>query len=181
MESESLNVHREGTRIWFYEDVTSVSGLLLEKELVSAAKEAQHTQLDYGIDPIVTLYINSDGGEVASMFSISDLIIRLPVVVHTVISGHACSAASLIALAGDTRLITSNSEIMIHQPSTWAWGTKDQIKDGAYHINQIYKRMVKFYVERSALSKKQIKKRLKHDWVMNAKQAYKAGFVDGII
>ena len=66
----------------------------------------------------ITMYINSGGGQITSMWSIIDTMNLIKPDVSTICIGMAASAASttLIAGAKGKRYILPHAEVMIHQP-----------------------------------------------------------------
>jgi ATP-dependent Clp protease protease subunit len=69
---------------------------------------------------LITMVINSDGGEVDASLLIYDWMTHSTSIVQTVVSGNALRMASLLATAGARghRYCTPNSKIMVNQP----WG-----------------------------------------------------------
>lgn len=67
----------------------------------------------------LNVYINSPGGSVFDGLAIKSALTRHPATVNVVIDGLAASAASFIAQAGDTVTMMSNSQMMIHDASTY--------------------------------------------------------------
>ncbi len=70
----------------------------------------------------INVRINSTGGIVADAVAIFNALLRHPASVTVDVDGVAFSAASLIAMAGDTVRMASNALMMIHAPSTFAEG-----------------------------------------------------------
>lgn len=67
----------------------------------------------------LNVYINSPGGSVFDGLAIKSALTRHPATVNVVIDGLAASAASFIAQAGDTVTMMANSQMMIHDASTY--------------------------------------------------------------
>jgi len=70
----------------------------------------------------VTVWINSPGGDCVAAAQIYNLLSEYPGKVTVKIDGLAASAASVIAMAGDTVMMSPVSMMMIHNPATVAWG-----------------------------------------------------------
>jgi len=66
------------------------------------------------------IHIHSPGGDVDEGFGIHDILVAHGkannVEIETSIEGLCASIATVIAMAGSTRMITENSEFMIHNP-----------------------------------------------------------------
>jgi ATP-dependent protease ClpP protease subunit len=172
--------------LYFYENIDSGSALRLMRELRSLDTHFIKERIERGVEwgtpyhPI-WLHIQSDGGEVFASLAIADLIKSMRVPVYSVIEGSACSGATILSAACKRRYIHKNSFMMIHQVSGGNWGTYAEHKDEMKILSMIMKSLTSFYKKNSLLSKKQVEEMLKHDSWMDAKKAYKKGFVDFII
>lgn len=67
----------------------------------------------------LNVYINSPGGSVFDGLAIRSALTRHPAAVNVVVDGLAASAASFIAQAGDTVTMMPNSQMMIHDASSY--------------------------------------------------------------
>lgn len=67
----------------------------------------------------LNVYINSPGGSVYDGLAIKSVLTRHSATVNVIIDGIAASAASFIAQAGDTVTMMRNSQMMIHDASTY--------------------------------------------------------------
>lgn len=112
-------VSREKNNIYFFSKVTDYSVLKLigfianiEYETLAKIKELKNTlkendefyKIDIQPQPI-KLIIQSNGGLVTSAFSAVAAIQTCKIPIHTYISGHVASAATLISIAGKKRYI----------------------------------------------------------------------------
>lgn len=75
----------------------------------------------------LTVYINSDGGSVAAGVAIANMIARHKGPTTAIVDGWACSIATQIFFAADTRRIPSNAYLMIHKPSCALHGDADDM------------------------------------------------------
>ena len=64
----------------------------------------------------VTIFINSQGGDLIAGLNLYDALIHSNLKVRTVITGMGCSAASIIFLAGQERYMMPYSQIHLHEP-----------------------------------------------------------------
>ena len=87
-------------------------------------------------DKDINLYINSPGGVVTAGLAIYDTMQYIRCDVSTMCIGQACSAASLLLMAGakGKRYALPNSRVMIHQPSGGAQGQATDIEIQAREI-----------------------------------------------
>ena len=83
-------------------------------------------------DKDIQFYINSPGGVVSAGLAVYDTMQFIKPDVSTMCVGQACSAASLLLMAGakGKRFALPNSRVMIHQPSGGAQG---QATDGNFY------------------------------------------------
>ena len=89
-------------------------------EQVSAIVSAQLLFLEsQAPDKDIMMYINSPGGLVTAGLAMYDTMQFVKCDVATLVIGQACSAGSLLAMAGSKgkRYALRNSRTMIHQPS----------------------------------------------------------------
>ena len=70
----------------------------------------------------LTVYLNSGGGYASEGAAIHALLARRIGTTDIVVDGVAASAASLIAMAGDTVAMSAGSVMMIHDPATITFG-----------------------------------------------------------
>lgn len=100
-------------------------------------------------DRDVDVEINSPGGNYFMGVAIYNLLRRHPKAVNVQILGIAASAASVIAMAGDTIAIAHNAEIMIHEASGVFIGTKSEMAEAVTTLQHIDDSMVSTYAVRS--------------------------------
>jgi enoyl-CoA hydratase/carnithine racemase len=95
--------------------------------------------------------------------------------------GATASAGTVIAFAGNTRLISKNSRYLIHKPMVGAMGNSDDFKKVLSQLESLDAQLVNLYAERSKLSKDEILALMIKEEFISADQALEYGFVDGII
>jgi ATP-dependent protease ClpP protease subunit len=88
-------------------------------------------QLNAVTSPKITVYLNSPGGEVFDGIAIHTALAMSKAHVTTFVTGVAASAASFIAMAGDTIKMARNATMMIHEASGLAWGNKRTMRQEA--------------------------------------------------
>lgn len=88
----------------------------LDSEVVEALAEI-------GRSADVTVRINSGGGYISHGIAIYNALASHKGKVTVVVDGIAASSASVIAMAGDERIMRSGALMMIHNPSSGAYGT----------------------------------------------------------
>lgn len=126
--------------------------------------------------PII-VYINSSGGELRSAYAMIDCMRSLKSSVITIVEGEASSAAALIAMAGTPgmRLVTPNSLIMIHQASGGVSGTATEVTDYRQALELEMEMMVSLISQTTGKQKRSVRKDLRGDLYLTAKQALEYG------
>ncbi len=77
----------------------------------------------------ITVWINSPGGDCVAAAQIYNMLSNYKGRVTVKIDGIAASAASVIAMAGDTVMVSPVSMLMIHNPATIAWGDHAEMQN----------------------------------------------------
>lgn len=122
----SLETNERTATVYIYGDITSWPWL--ESDVSSYLLSRQIEGLD--VDNI-NVYINSYGGEVAEGLAIYNNLKRHKAKVTTYCDGFACSAASVIFMAGDERIMYPASLLMIHNAWSIASGDSDDLRKAA--------------------------------------------------
>lgn len=125
--------------------------------------------------------INSDGGVVNDARAISALLKKHPAKVAVHIDGIAASAASLIAMVGDTIAIAEGAWIMIHNAQGGVSGTSEQIRAYADIIEGYSQAAIATYAGRTKQSPNQIKKWMDAETWFVGPDAVKNGFADTMV
>jgi ATP-dependent Clp protease protease subunit len=153
-------------------------------EQVSAIVSAQLLFLEsQAPEKDIMMYINSPGGLVTAGLAMYDTMEFIKCDVATLVIGQACSAGSLLAMAGTKgkRYALRNSRIMIHQPSGGYSGQATDILIHAEEITKIKKRLNQMYAEHTGQSIELIDDAMERDKFMSPEEAKAFGLVDKII
>jgi ATP-dependent Clp protease protease subunit len=131
----------------------------------------------------ITMYINSGGGSIVSMWSIIDTMNLIKPDVSTVCIGMAASAASLTLANGakGKRYILPNAEVMIHQPLGGAQGQASDVEIRANRLVQMKRELAEFMADKTGKPYDKLLKDMDRDYFMSAKQSLDYGIVDKII
>ena len=137
-----------------------------------------------GADEIV-VHIHSRGGDVNEGFAIHDLLTTSGFRISTIVEGLCASIASVIALAGAERKMTSNSEFFIHNPwadpSTMSGFTADDYAKRAIDIKAAEDKLLDFYVAKTKGDKDTIAQMMKVETSLTAQQALEMKFITDIV
>lgn len=135
-------------------------------------------------DQMLTILINSPGGDVYDGFGMIDLMECSKLKIQTVAVGIVASMAALVFTGGERghRIMTKNSYIMTHQFSQWFDGKYHELIAHRQHEDDLQQRFVQHFMKHSKLSQKQvidILLRSSDTWI-SAKEALKLGLCDKI-
>lgn len=95
----------------------------------------------------VEFYINSGGGDVFEAMQIYNELRRHSRnhSVKVYVDGLSASAASYLMFGGSDLFIPKNATIMIHKPTTWAWGNADELQSSVNALNVIQSNIESIY------------------------------------
>lgn len=97
------------------------------------------------------------------------------------IDGIAASAASVIAMAGDTVLVSPVSMLMIHNPATIAWGDHAEMQKAIDMLAEVKESIINAYVVKTGLSRPKLSHLMDAETWMDANKAVELGFADEIM
>ena len=150
---------------WFDDDVTPQ---LFKDELNSGTGD-------------ITVWINSPGGDCVAAAQIYNMLSNYKDRVTVKIDGIAASAASVIAMAGDTVLVSPVSMLMIHNPATIAWGDHAEMQKAMDMLDQVKESIINAYVLKTGLSRPKLSHLMDAETWMDANKAVELGFADDIM
>jgi len=132
----------------------------------------------------ITVIISSPGGAVFDGFVLLDHLRALSGDGHkitTVVRGVAGSMAAVLSQAGDVRVIGPEAYLVIHEPSSMAWGTTSDMADQVEMMKTLRTQMERVFIRRSKVTAKMIKvNTAKRDWYVGAKDCKALGLVDRV-
>jgi ATP-dependent Clp protease protease subunit len=123
----------------------------------------------------VTVRINSPGGDVFDGFAIYNLLAAHDGQINVVVDGLAASAASTIAMAGDTITMSDNALMMIHDPWSFAVGNAADMTKTAELLDKIKGSIVKTYQSHSGLDESEISELMTAETWLSADEAIEKG------
>ena len=167
-ESQARTLHLNGTiaeESWFDDDVTPQ---LFKDELFSG-------------DGDVTVWINSPGGDCVAAAQIYNMLKDYNGNVTIKIDGIAASAASVIAMAGSTVLMSPVSMLMIHNPMTVAMGNAGDMQKAIEMLDEVKESIINAYHLKTGMSRAKISHLMDSETWMNAYKAVELGFADDIL
>lgn len=111
---------------------------------------AEFVQTVHGLKAkAIDLHINSPGGFVWDAVAMYEALRSHPATVHTHVDGLAASAASFLALAGDTVETVPGSRWMIHEAQVVAIGSPAEIREAADMADKVSDDIAGYYAARA--------------------------------
>jgi len=183
--SSRLTVETVDNHIYFYADVDSDRCLALIRAVRETDSRLRTEHISRGLDgePMtpIWIHVHSYGGSLFAALSLADQLTMIKSPIYAIVEGIAASAATLIAMSCSKCYILPSSFMMVHQLSSIMWGKYEEFKDEMGLQDKLMDRLIKFYAERTELSKKEVKKMLKRDFWMDAEECVEHGFADKIL
>lgn len=177
--SLALNKEKTEANIDIYGDITSwewfesdVSSYTLSKKLETLPDTVKN----------INVYINSYGGEVSEGLAIYNALKRHKAKVTTYCDGFACSIASVIFMAGDERIMSTASLLMIH--NAWlqcASGNANQLRKQADDLDVITQAAINAYMSCVNIKEEELKAMLDSEKWLEYKEALEKGFATSFV
>ena len=128
----------------------------------------------------VDVEINSPGGDVFAGLAIYNGLRASGKKINVKVLGLAASAASLVAMAGDTIEMPENAFMMVHNPWGFAMGGADEMRNTADVLDKIGAGLVSTYAKRTGKTDQEITALLDAETWMTAQEAVDAGFATSV-
>lgn len=129
----------------------------------------------------VTVNINSPGGDMFEGLAIYNLLREYQGNVTVNVIGIAASAASIIAMAGDTIKIGQSAFLMIHNCWVVVAGNKNELREAADTIDPFDKALGSVYSSRTGLDADAISKLMDAETFLAGSAAVDQGFADALL
>ena len=161
-------------------------GEIDEENINETVKWIAHENIDPKADRVLTLYVNSQGGDLYEALGLIDMMRNSQIPIRTIGYGSVMSAAFLIVASGapGERYITKNCGIMCHQMScSEEIGKYHDIKATRKETDRLNKAMYDVLKETTGLDGRIIKTKLlpAHDVYMTAEEMIEFGAADQIL
>ena len=130
----------------------------------------------------ITFRINSVGGDANAGVAIYNRIRELPGVTTTIVDGLAASAASIIAQAGDHRIMNIGTQMMIHGAAAFLFGyfNEGDLSSAREMLATVNKSIAEVYSERSAKSMDEVLRMMQGEKWLTPDEAVEAGLADEV-
>ena len=181
-------------RFWnWVRDETSAEGMPPARTLYLDGVIAAESWLDDDVTPAIfkeelhagkgpiTVWINSPGGDCIAAAQIYNMLMDYPGDVTVKIDGIAASAASVIAMAGTTVLMSPVATMMVHNPLTTAMGNTEDMRKAIQMLDEVKESIINAYEIKTGLSRSKLSHMMDNETWLNAKMAKQLGFCDAIL
>ena len=140
-----IDEDNKSAELYIFGDITSYPWYEGDESSYGLVKQMQNLDVE-----TITVHINSYGGE-------------------------ACSAASVVFMAGDERIIKEASLLMIHNAWTYAKGDSNALKKQAADLEKITQASVNAYKSKATISEEKIKELMNDESWITADEAVEYG------
>ena len=174
----ALETNGKEADIYIFGDITSWEWFESDVSSYTLSKEIQELPSDI---EVINVHINSYGGEVAEGLAIYNMLRNHPAKIRTYCDGFACSIASVIFMAGDERIMSNASLLMVHNAWMWTAGNAEELRKDADDLDKITQASIEAYKSRVNISEDEIKELLDNEtWILPS-EALEMGFATSIV
>jgi len=126
----------------------------------------------------ITVRVNSPGGDVFDGLAIFNLLKEHTAKITVKIDGLAASSASIIAMAGDEIVMGVGTQLMIHNPWTFALGEAKDLRKTADTLEEVKAGLIEVYQARVESDEAALSDWMDEEKWMRSEEAIELGFVD---
>lgn len=130
--------------------------------------------------PVMDLHVNSPGGLVFDAVAMYEALRGTPAAVDVHIDGLAASAASFLAMAGNTVDIAKGGRMMIHDAAGATWGNAAEMREYADLLDSVSADIAGFYADKAGGSPDMWRQAMLAETWYSADQAVDAGLADRV-
>lgn len=161
--------------VYIFGLISSYPLLEKERDAYGIVKELQELDADE-----IHVYINSNGGSVAEGLAIYNVLKSHNAKIYTYNNSFACSAASVIFMAGDERIAFASSLFMFHHAWARAQGNAAAFRKQADALDTITQASVKAYMEKILISEEKLMELMDNEIWVSSEKALEYGFATKI-
>lgn len=164
-----------GDRVVFINDFIDddVAGVVIAQLLALESKDSTSG---------ISIYLNTPGGNVDSIFSVLDTIKYVNCPVSTVCLGQCSGSSVLLLVNGDKRMMLPNARVLLRQPATSQQFNKaTDISIQSKELTRLRLKLEKEICEHSKISEDDIAKLTQHETILTADDCLNKGLIDEIL
>lgn len=158
-----------------YGDITSWPFSESDVSAYNLSQELKELDVD-----TIDVRINSYGGEVAEGLAIYNQLKQSKAHVTTHCDGFACSIASVVFMAGDERVMSDPSLLMIHNAWTYASGDSAALRKQADDLETITEASKRIYLAATDMDEAELAEWMDSETWIDAQTALEHGFATSI-
>jgi len=159
------------------------SGAVAESSVKSCIRQLTEWHRLFPNEPM-ELVFTSPGGAIIDGLALYDYIQSLRRAGHHITTstlGMAASMAGILLQAGDTRVMSPESWLLIHEAAFGVGGKIGEVEDTVAWVKKIQERILTIFASRSHMTRSQLKNKwLRKDWWIDSDEALKLGLIDEI-
>lgn len=129
----------------------------------------------------INIFINSYGGHLSEGLAIYNALKRHKAKIITYCDGYACSAASLVFMAGDERVMSNASVLWIHNAESRAYGNAEELRKAADDNELLSETAANVYLNHINISKEKLKEMMDKETFITPTMALEMGFATRIV
>jgi len=115
------------------------------------------------------------------MLHVLDCIDSLSCPVWTYVDGYAWSAASLLSVYGERRLMTRRSSVLIHELRGKMEGTYSDMVSASEHTRMLMDEIRSIYLSKTRMEEEELDILLKQDAWLSSEDCLRLGIVDEVV
>lgn len=128
----------------------------------------------------IELHLNTPGGEASEGVAIANMLRQHPASVRVWVDGMAASSGSVVAMAGDEIIMGLGSQMMVHNPRTWAVGDEDELDKAIRGLRSTGEAIAETYAAKAGGTTAEWRQVMKAETWYSAEEAVKAGLADRV-
>lgn len=129
----------------------------------------------------ITIWINSDGGDLATTLFTANVIALSKTPVVTIGMNKIYSSGGLLLMAGHKRLIFETTTLLIHDGSCGMAGDTGKVFDNLEFLKSMEKRVFDYMLTHTKIPAELLEAQYRKDWYMFSDDIIKYGVADEII
>ncbi|MBX5112696.1 head maturation protease, ClpP-related [Rhizobium lentis] len=149
-------------------------------DLGFTSREVIDALAEIGRDTDVVVRLNSGGGYIDEGVAIFNAFSAHKGKVTVIVDALAASSASIIAMAGEERIMRKGSLMMIHDPASVVWGTSTDMEKMAETLEKYAANMVSIYADVSGEDPDDIRADMKNELWLSAEEAVERGYATAV-
>lgn len=174
-----MNVLQNG-EILLYGTVGNLGYFWGEDDEWFTASDVVAALAEIGRDKDVTVRINSGGGVATEGVAIFNAFTAHRGKVNVSVESIAASAASIIAMAGDTVVMRTGAVMMVHDPAAFTMGDSDEHAKSIAMLETLATAYAEIYAEKTGRPVDEVRAEMKAETWMTARDAVAKGYADTV-